>query len=571
MIEETNTSPQTSGDNVDTDQTARTMVDRQNGFPSGDAIATGHEDPSSAVGDTSASQSNEVLAPPPQHPLPKNEISEHSQPSNFQNLDKPQNSNLDDILGPKGLPLDADLGPNGEPLESDLDDILGPQTASKLSSDLDDTLGPYEGSTIGVPLMSPSGPRDAAAEALENQSTLSTSEKRSPIVQLQPRLAVSKDSLDAPTILSFQGSRIYPMGLEQASPSRPTTKHREPTSGEAYPEYSSDQYEGGRMWREAEIEAANSKDKPLSPRAKKFAESILSRLQSRADPNALVNNSSAVESVEKPTPSMINVNEQEEGGFIRGTSTAIAKKRKKRGRIVQLLTIGLLSFLISFLGGILVLSSCFIVSGTVVGSYGQMYDLHFGLWKYTPVYSASGGYRYCTNYDGDYINSAPWMGRLSSLIAMVGGGFSLGVLFLYLVLGRPVQNVWNIAVCTAVFSGVLQLSTLSVLFGPICKEVECSLGPAGIISIVAGFFYFVLGFEMYYNTPLVQQNDDALANINCCEPPHQAVMNLDATDFKYGAKDYAKRILFGVTNPYASTHYPHTKDGENDSYVPPIV
>ena len=529
MTEETNGSPPNDrdDDNVDTDETSRTMINPQNRLDGPDGV----ED---------TQQPKESLVPSPEHPLPKSEISEHSQSSNFQNLDKPQNSNLDDVLGPKGMLPDAELGRS-----SDLDDILGPQTVSKLSSDLDDTLGPYEASTIGISIMSPT------AEAPET-------EKGSPSVRLQARLAVSKDSLDMATILEFQGSRMYPMGLEQASPSRPT--------------YSNDEYEGGRMWREAEIEAANSKDKPLSPRAKKFADSILSRLQSRAEPNALVNNSSAVESIEKPTTSMINVNEQEEGLFIRGTSTAIAKKRKKRGRIVQLLTIGLLSFFISFLGGILVLSSCFIVSGTVVGTYGQMYDLHFGLWKYTPVYSASRGYGYCTNYDGDYINSAPWIGRLSSLVGIAGGGFALGVLFCYLVLGRSVKNTWNIAVYTAIFAGILQLSTLSILLGPICKETECSLGPAGMISIVAGFFYFVLAFEMYYNTPLIYQNDDpALANINCCEPPHQAVMNLDATDFKYGAKDYATRIIFGVTNPYASTHYPHTKDGENDSYVPPIV
>ena len=558
MIDGKNDSPQiddedvrnkqkNSGDNDDTDPTARVTVNPQNSVPNGDDI---HD----------TQHPNENLLPPPQHPLPKSEISEHSQSSNFQNLDKPQNSNLDDILGPKGLPIDAELGPNGEPLESGLDGILGPQAGSKLSSDLDDTLGPYEGSTIGVSVVSPSLQRDVAAEIPERQSTLSTSEKRSPIVQIQPRLVVSKDSLDMNTILEFQGSRIYPM-----------VKQTEQTLSAAHATYSIDEYEGGRMWREAEIEAANSKDKPLSPRAKKFAESILSRLQSRADPNALVNNSSAIESIEKPTPSMINVNEQEEGGFVRGTSTAIAKKRKKRGRIVQLLTIGLLSFLISFLGGILVLSSCFIVSGTVVGTYGQMYDLHFGLWKYSPVESASRGYHYCTNYDGDYINSAPWLGRSSSLIAMAGGAFSLGVLFFYLVLGRSVKNTWNIAVYTAIFSGILQLSTLSILFSPICKEVECSLGPAGIISVVAGFFYFVLAFEMYYNTPLMNHRDNGLANINCCEPPHQAVMNLEMTDFEYGAKDYAKRIIFGVTNPYASTHHPQTMDDSNDSYVPPVV
>ena len=138
MTEETNGSPPNDrdDDNVDTDETSRTMINPQNRLDGPDGV----ED---------TQQPKESLVPSPEHPLPKSEISEHSQSSNFQNLDKPQNSNLDDVLGPKGMLPDAELGRS-----SDLDDILGPQTVSKLSSDLDDTLGPYEASTIGISIMS---------------------------------------------------------------------------------------------------------------------------------------------------------------------------------------------------------------------------------------------------------------------------------------------------------------------------------------------------------------------------------------------------------------------------------
>ena len=360
---------------------------------------------------------------------------------------------------------------------------------------------------------------------------------------------------------------ITSMNAIQASPSKHSRHSRtEHTTGTANAICSIDESEGfngsegGRMWREAELQAASSKDRPLSPRAKKFAESIMLRTRSRADPNALLNNSSNIEAIEKPTRSMINVNNQEEGGFVQSTMIA-----KKRGRIVQLLTIGLLSFLISFLGGILVLSSCYFVSASIQDQENaQEYNLHFGLWRYSPSASASQGYNYCTRYDGDFIAGAPWFGRLSGLVAILGGGFSFWVLCLYLVLGRSVKNTWNIAVYTAAVSGLLQLSTLSIFSGAVCKQQVCTLGPAGVISIVAGCFYFVLAFEMYYNTPLVNRSN-SLPNVSCCDEPHQVVANLEMTDFENGAKAYIQRILNQSHNGET------TKGRENSSYVPPIV
>jgi len=319
--------------------------------------------------------------------------------------------------------------------------------------------------------------------------------------------------------------------------------------------------EGGRMWREAQIQAANSKDKPLSPRAKKFAESIMARTRSRADPDSLLNNSATSEAIENPSRSMINVNAQEEGRFIESATVA-----KKRGRVVQLLTIGLLSFLISFIGGFLVLSSCYFVSAPVQGGDdGEEYELHFGLWKFSPVDSASQGYSYCMNYEGNFTSSAPWFGRLSSLIALIGGGYSLGVLWLYLLLGRCVRKTWKLAVYTAATSGLLQLSTLSIFTGNICKVEECTLGPAGMISIVAGCFYFVLAHEMHHNTPLEDLSE-----------PHHAVTNLEMTDFENGAKAYVQRIVFGGSTSYHNrsghqSNIGETKDQGGASYVPPIV
>ena len=308
-----------------------------------------------------------------------------------------------------------------------------------------------------------------------------------------------------------------------------------------------DSSKGGRMWQEAQVQASNSKDTPLSPRAKKFAESIMARTRSRAEPDALLDNASNVEgTMEKPTRSMIKISTQEEDGFI--ASTGIAKKR---GRVVQLLTIALLSFLIAFLGGFWALSSCHFMS-IAIEADGVEFDLRFGLWIYSPIDSAFQGYSYCNQYDGDFVADAPWFGRISSLIALAGGGFSLGVLWLYLVAGRCVQQIWTSAVFAAAISGVLQLLTLSVFAGPLCSQEVCTLGPAGIASIVAGCFYFVLAFEMHYQNPLVLKLDDSISGVPTREHPSQLMNNLEMTDFEYGAKAYVHRLTFGDTNPYPS-------------------
>lgn len=376
-------------------------------------------------------------------------------------------------------------------------------------------------------------------------------------------LSTEESSQPSPTKYNQFSPTEHTTGTQNATRGSPTkhsrfsrTEHTDCTANATCPIEESGDFdcsEGGRMWREAQLQAANSKDKPLSPRAKKFAESIMARTRSRADPDALLNNSSTVEAIDQPTRSMINVNAQEEGRFIESTAVA-----KKRGRVVQLLTIGLLSFFVAFLGGILVLSSCYFVSAAIPGGDdGEEYDLQFGLWRYSPVDSASQGYNYCTNYDGNFIAEEPWYGRLASLIALIGGGYSLSVLWLYLLLGRYVKKTWNIAVRAAAASGFLQLSTLSILSGTVCQEQVCTLGPAGMISVAAGCFYFVLAHEMYFNAPI----EDISAS-------DHVETNLEMTDFHNGAKGFVQRILFGDSNPQQTSHHAQT---ELPSYVPPIV
>lgn len=300
---------------------------------------------------------------------------------------------------------------------------------------------------------------------------------------------------------------------------------------------------GGRMWRRAEFQAQKTGDKPLTPQSPKFAESIMARTRSRADPDAVVDTPSNLGEIERPQ-SMINLIVQDEGFLIENAALA-----RKRVRVVQLLTVGLAAFLIAFLGGFWVQSSCYFVSAVVqVGQNAEIFHLRFGLWKYSPIDSAFQGYTYCSQYDGNTAD-APWFGRSASLIALIGGAYAICVLWVYLVLGRCRQHLWKAAVISAAVSGALQLSTLSIFAGAVCRQGECTLGPAGVLSIVASCVYFILAFEMHYNTPLLVLSD-GLSPVGSRDEPHNLVANLEITDFEYGAKACVQRLTFGDANPY---------------------
>jgi hypothetical protein len=342
-----------------------------------------------------------------------------------------------------------------------------------------------------------------------------------------------------------------------------------------------DDTRGGVMWEKAQAESKAESDKQRGPQAQKFAESIMARTRSRADPDALVDNASNIgrDVMETPTRSMVKLTTDEDVGIIE--STALARKRV---RVVQLLGAGLTTFLVAFMGGFWIQSSCHFVSTNVeVGENGEEFSLHFGLWKYTPIDSVFQGYSYCSQYDDDFVNVGPWVSRLTSNLALIGGAFSLVVLWIYLVFGRCNHHLWKAAVLTAGLSGVLQLLTLSIFAGPVCTD-GCRLGPGGYVSVLAGCFYLFLAHEMYYNAPLTTVVDGLLTTAPSGEQPQNLMADLDMRDFKHGAKAYVRRLTLGEANPYPSLNQVQRDNGspmgesmmerdlsKNCSYLPPPV
>lgn len=201
---------------------------------------------------------------------------------------------------------------------------------------------------------------------------------------------------------------------------------------------------------------------------------------------------------------------------------------------------GLLGIVLGFLGSFYVQSTCNFGSAEVtVGQNQEPFELHFGLWKYSPIDSAFEGYSYCSKYDENYTNDAPHLARLFAGLALLAGSFSLFVLWFYLIFGIATQNSWVAAVRVCALAGIFQALTLLFFRGDVCLRNTCALGPGAIVSIVSAAMWFVLGFELHYNMPMSAMIQ-GLSNRHHVGANMMA--NLEMSDFQKGAEAYIHRI-----------------------------
>jgi hypothetical protein len=164
---------------------------------------------------------------------------------------------------------------------------------------------------------------------------------------------------------------------------------------------------------------------------------------------------------------------------------------------------GLVGLAFGFLGSFYVQRSCHFLTARVQVGNAEEFDLHFGMWKYTPLSSVSQGTSFCYKYDSQYSTGAPHIARIVGLVALVCGVYSLGVLWVYLVLGKTTQSRWNRAVYASLIAGVFQALTMLFFVSQVCLQNMCSVGPGAAVSIVSTLTWFVLAFEMHFNSPLV--------------------------------------------------------------------
>lgn len=234
-----------------------------------------------------------------------------------------------------------------------------------------------------------------------------------------------------------------------------------------------------------------------------------------------------------------------------------------------LVSTGLIGLAFGFLGSFYVQSSCHFLSATVVvGGNAEEFDLHYGMWKYTPLSSAFEGYSYCYKYDGQFTTDTPIVPRIVGLVALLLGIYTLAVLWVYLVLGRTNLAHWKRAIYASVVSGIFQALTLVFFAGSVCRRNSCSVGPGAAVSIVSTITWFVLAFEMHYNTPIMMgdHDDDDISS------PDGIVASLEMSDVGDGMSAFFRRITHGQGNIPTLNQYRRDKlesPGRGSSYVPP--
>jgi hypothetical protein len=227
---------------------------------------------------------------------------------------------------------------------------------------------------------------------------------------------------------------------------------------------------------------------------------------------------------------MHRINE-DDGAFIITTSLA-----RKRVRVVQLLCVGLLGLLFGFLGSFYVQSSCHFISAQVdVGQNEKTFELHYGMWKYTPLESAFQDYAYCTGYDSQYTYDAPFIPRVAGVIALLLGGYSMTILWVYLIFGKASRRTWMGAVIVCALAGIFQGLTLMFYTGHVCQRDACTLGPGAVISALSAVFWIISSFEMYYNTPVTKLEMYVPGSGNL-------VSTLEVADFEDAGYAYIQRI-----------------------------
>ena len=233
-----------------------------------------------------------------------------------------------------------------------------------------------------------------------------------------------------------------------------------------------------------------------------------------------------------------------------------------------------------FLGSIYAQSTCeFLIAKVNVGGNDNVFKLHFGMWKYSPIESAFQKYRYCNEYDDEYANESPTFIRLLVFISLLTGSFTIGVLWTYLILGLTSQAFWQNAVRMAFLSGCLQSTSFLFFFGDLCEHNACSFGPGATVSIVTTLVWFLLSYEMFHNTPTLSLLPNTshlsasapLMNLELPEISNHIKNKLTVFPFQPPKSDAApslsmlKKKLQIIKNRGKS----YSQDNDDDTYCPP--
>jgi len=197
-----------------------------------------------------------------------------------------------------------------------------------------------------------------------------------------------------------------------------------------------------------------------------------------------------------------------------GSAASKAEKIKRtRVRVIPLIVCGAFS-IIGLLGGIFSQVTCNFASGMkAVGQNNQEFEMRAGLWKYSPIDSVFEGYAYCYGYSDDTSQTSQIFSRLFGILAVCCGGFSVGVLWYYLLMVKTSAFFWKLAIRTALVASLCQCGTFFLFTSQLCSEISCRMGPGGFISLFSSLVWLVMGYHMSHNCPLQAQLEFKVSDV----------------------------------------------------------
>jgi hypothetical protein len=127
------------------------------------------------------------------------------------------------------------------------------------------------------------------------------------------------------------------------------------------------------------------------------------------------------------------------------------------------------------------------------------------------------------------------------LVALLCGVYSLGILWIYLVLGKTTRRVWNRDIYASLVAGVFQALTMLFFAGQVCIQNTCSVGPGAAVSIVSTLTWFVLAFEMHYSSPLEDHLSNQVKETLSAEQD-SIMRSLEMSDVEHGVTAFFRRL-----------------------------
>ncbi|KAL7469018.1 hypothetical protein ACHAXS_009259 [Conticribra weissflogii] len=245
-----------------------------------------------------------------------------------------------------------------------------------------------------------------------------------------------------------------------------------------------------------------------------------------------------------------------------------------------------LAILLGFLPSVFSQATChFATGGVAVDGEGVEFDLHFGLWKYTPIENSFQGYNHCQPYSDQFYSSIPVFPRLCGLLGLTLGTIPLLVILNHLRLSNCNETFWNISIQMLVFGSACQLGTFIMFLYGVCQGFQCNIGPGANAAFVSALVWLIMAVEMKTNSPFSSPISLSDAGIVLIEKNRPYLLNeLDtfvskvAGNTKFKQNDITRRPESAMStnhdngpNRLAPNDETGLIDGRNTNYQPPYV